>query len=63
MIQYRNPTHAYVVNSWPGQCTGDTVYQDQNDNTYRTVTEEEARQINNTTAGYTVRIYSDGSIR
>jgi hypothetical protein len=63
MIQYRNPMHAYVVNSWPGQGTGETVYQDQNGNAYRTVSESEAQQINNTTTGYTVRIYNDGSIR
>lgn len=62
MIQCKTPPR-HVVRSWPGQGTGETIYQDQHGNTYRTITAEEARQINNTTAGRTARIYSDGSIR
>ena len=62
MIHYKTPPR-YVARSWPGEGTGETVYEDQDGNTYRTVSEEEARQINNSTAGRTARIYSDGSIR
>lgn len=42
MIQHKGPP-LYVAISYPGQGTGETVYEDQHGNRYRTVSDEEAR--------------------
>lgn len=62
MVAY-NPNPRRVARSWAGQGTCETVYQDQDGNTYRKITEAEAQEIERSTGGQTFRIYRDGTIR
>ncbi|MBL8582824.1 MAG: hypothetical protein JNL61_11435 [Rhizobiaceae bacterium] len=52
-----------VVSSWPGEGTGETVYQDDHGNTYRTISRAEAANIEQSTCGRVYHIYPDGDIR
>lgn len=51
-----------IVQSWPGEGTGETIRQDQYGRTYREVSEAEASIIESGTAGRVYRIYPNGTV-
>jgi hypothetical protein len=51
-----------IVRTFPGVGTGETLYEDERGNTYREISEAEARTIENSTAGRVFRI-RDGRVR
>ena len=67
MVPWNPPTsRRYVVRTWPGEGTCETVYQDQAGATYRSISEAEARQIQSSThtvPGGVYRITRTGEIR
>ncbi len=53
----------WVVSSRPGEGTAETIYEDNGGRSYRVISEAQARDIENTTAGRVYRIYPNGSIQ
>jgi hypothetical protein len=51
-----------IVRSWPGEGTLETIHQDENGNTYREISEAEARMVLNSTGGRVFHI-RDGRVR
>lgn len=61
MIMNKGPAR-YIVNSRPGQGTGETIYEDNEGRFYRPITEAEAQTIRNSTTGRVWLIHSNGTV-
>lgn len=56
-------TSRRIVSSRPGQGTGETIYTDDQGQSYREVSAAEAQLIESGTAGRTYKIYPNGTVK